>query len=263
MPDRLHQEIESFLVPGKLRPVAPFIGDAEPLSLRFKEIPGAAIDIESHLQRFLIAPGSGRHDHEVLHIGPPLGMRPAPQNLDFRQGKQSAPATAEGFKQRKAQPPRRGLGRCHGDSENRVGPETGFVGSAIECHESIINAPLVADLTPSQSVGDFPSDVVHSVKHGESTETLRVAIAEFPGLILAGGGPRRDQAGAGDPVFEDDLRLHSRVATGVEDLEGADGLDFHARAEESRRWRNQSMKKASGSCAFCRRMAPAANSRTA
>src|SRR3546814_15054072 len=51
--------------------------------LRLHQLARGAIDIVGDLERAAEAAGLGAHDHEVLHVGAPPGMRAAAENLDF------------------------------------------------------------------------------------------------------------------------------------------------------------------------------------
>ena len=52
-----------------------------------------------------------------------------------------------------------------------------------------------------------------------------VAVAQFDGLVLAGGGAGGNGCAADRAVREQDLDFDGGVAAGIEDLAGVDGID--------------------------------------
>ena len=99
-----------------------------------------------------------------------------------------------------------GLCNGHGDTEDGVGTQLGLVLCAIEFVEESIYGRLVLDieLLLDESRGDDVVDVGDSLGDTLATPLGLVTIAEFAGLVGAGGGTRGDngtvEAGLGDNV---------------------------------------------------------------
>src|SRR3546814_6548850 len=73
--DRAGQRVERILVRLEIRPPAALVGDPRQRPLRLHQLARGAIDIVGDLERAAEAAGLGAHDHEVLHVGAPPGMR--------------------------------------------------------------------------------------------------------------------------------------------------------------------------------------------
>jgi hypothetical protein len=100
----------------------------------------------------------------------------------------------------------RGLCDGHGDTENGVGAELLLVLRAIELVQESINGGLVLDVDGllDKGRGNGVVDVGNSLGHALTTPLGLVSIAEFAGLVGAGGGTGGDdgtvQTGLGDNV---------------------------------------------------------------
>ena len=114
------------------------------------------------------------------------------------------------------------MGGGEGDAEEGVGAELLFVGRAVEFDERVVERHLVGGVHAAQGGGDLVVHGVDGLAYALAEIFLFVAVAQFPGFVLAGGRPARDGRAALGTAFEEDLHLHGRVAPGVEDLEGAD-----------------------------------------
>jgi hypothetical protein len=94
----------------------------------------------------------------------------------------------------------------HGDTENGVGTELLLVLRAIKLVQESINSRLVLDVDGllDEGRGNGVVDVGNSLCHTLTTPLGFVSIAEFAGLVGAGGGTGRDdgtvQTGLGDNV---------------------------------------------------------------
>src|SRR3546814_5772000 len=65
------------------RSPAALVGDAGQWPLRFHQPARGAVDVVGDFERAAKAVRLRTHDHEILHIGAPPGMRAAAENLDL------------------------------------------------------------------------------------------------------------------------------------------------------------------------------------
>jgi hypothetical protein len=100
----------------------------------------------------------------------------------------------------------RGLCDGHGDTEDGVGAQVGLVFGAIELVEESVYGGLVLDveLLLDEGRGNGVVDVADSLGDTLTTPLGLVSIAEFAGLVRAGGGTGGDngavKAGLGNDV---------------------------------------------------------------
>src|SRR5205085_2547473 len=84
---------------------------------------------------------------------------------------------------------------------------------------------LLAGVHALDRRGDDFHDVLEGLQDAFPAVDLLVTVAEFDGLILAGGSAGGDGGAAGDAGGKLDLDLDGGVAAGVEDLAGKNAGD--------------------------------------
>ncbi len=117
-----------------------------------------------------------------------------------------------------------------------LAPEAGLVGCAVEIQQRLVDEPLVVGAQPDDGGRDLVEDGLHGL--GDAlTAVARAAVAQFDGLVFAGGCARRHRGPGESAVQQGHLDLDGRVATGIEDLAGSDLLDDgHLRLRGSEKW---------------------------
>ena len=69
-------------------------------------------------------------------------------------------------------------------------------------------------------------DVLDGLQRALAEVARLVAVAQFDGFVLAGGGAGRHGRAAHAAVGEKDIGFHSRIAAGIENLSCYDFYDF-------------------------------------
>ena len=81
-------------------------------------------------------------------------------------------------------------------------------------------------------------DIGDGLQHAFAAVTRFIAIAQFDGLMLAGGSSGRHRGGNGDAVIQAELHPQRWVAAGIEDLKSVNGSDFSHRSIAPSVWLN-------------------------
>jgi hypothetical protein len=77
-----------------------------------------------------------------------------------------------------------------------------------------------------EALGDVRVDVLDGLADALAEVALLVAVAQFEGFVLAGGGARGDGGAAERPAAEDDVGFDGGVSAGIEDLAGDNRRDL-------------------------------------
>ena len=109
-------------------------------------------------------------------------------------------------------------------TEDRVGAEAGLVGRSVAIEQRLVDEALVVGVQTDHGRSELVDDGLYRFFYALAA-VAAAAVAEFDGLVLAGGGTRWHRGAGGGAVVERDLDLHGRVASGVENLSRCDLLD--------------------------------------
>ena len=112
------------------------------------------------------------------------------------------------------------------DGEDGVGSELALVGGAVEFAHDGIEFALVAGVHALEFGGDDLVDVVDGLENALADVTRLVAVAQFDGLVLAGGGSAGHCGAAAGAAFEDDIGFDGRIATGVKNFARKNQFDL-------------------------------------
>ena len=86
-----------------------------------------------------------------------------------------------------------------------------------------VDQALVGGVHALELGRDHGFDVVHGLQHALAQEVALVAVAEFHGLMLAGGSARRHDGAAQSAAFQNHVCFHGRIAARVKHFAGANG----------------------------------------
>ncbi len=167
-------------------------------------------------------------DHEFLEVDGVVGVFAAVEDVHHGDGEDLGGGATEVTIKRQAGGFRGCLGGGHGDAEDGVGAELGFVFGAVEFDHEVIEFFLVAGVLSEDGGGDFFVDVVDGFEGAFAAVAFGVVVAEFHGFIFAGGGAGGDGGAAEGAVFEDDIDFDGGVSAGVEDFACEDVFDGKA-----------------------------------
>ena len=183
------------------------------------------------------AAGAEGHDHEFLEVDRGVGMRAAVHDVHHRHGQDLGIGPAEVFVKRLTHGGRRGVRRGERDAENGVGAELGFGGGPVEREHGAIDADLVERVLADERWRNLGFDVGDGVEHALAEVAFLVAVAQFEGFVLAGGGAGGHGGAAERAGGEADIDFNRGIATGVEDFAGGDCCDgcVHGNGQKSSR----------------------------
>ena len=112
-------------------------------------------------------------DHELLEVNGVVGVLAAVEDVEHGDGEGLGGGASEVAVEGEARGVGGGAGGGHGDGEDGVGAEFGLVGGAVEFDHFGVDALLVAGVEALDGLADVVG---------------LVAVAEFDGFVLAGGG---------------------------------------------------------------------------
>jgi hypothetical protein len=119
----------------------------------------------------------------------------------------------------------RGAANGHRHAEDRIRPELGLVGRAVQVDEHLVDHVLVEHRLPEQGVLDGPVHVLDRVEHAFAVVDAGVAVAQLDRFMFAGGGSGRHGGAAEDPLLGHDIHFDCGISPGIEDLTSHDGFD--------------------------------------
>ena len=79
---------------------------------------------------------------------------------------------------------------------------------------------------PLNGLGDAPIDIFDGAQHALAEVARLVAVAQFEGFVLAGGGAGGHRGAAARAVFEDDVGFDGGIAARIENLPADDARDL-------------------------------------
>ena len=165
-------------------------------------------------------------------------MGAAVEDVHHRRGEQAGGESAEVLVELDAEVVGHGARGGHRDREDGVGAELALVGRAVELAHDGIELALVAGVHAFELRSDQLVDVVHGLQHALAQVAALVAVAQFHGFVLAGGGSAGNGSAAAGAAFENDIGFNGRIATGVKDFARKNQFDFGHENESfvSHRW---------------------------
>ena len=166
------------------------------------------------------------HDHEFLKIDAVVGVLAAVENVHHRHRQPHRPGPAQIGVERQVGRHRRRPGNRHRNAKDGVGPQLALGGRAVQVDHQAVDLGLLRRVETQELRGDGPVDVGHGLEHALAAVAFLVAVAEFQGFVLAGGGPRGHRGRGRNPVVQGDMDPHRRVAPRIENLQSAYRSNF-------------------------------------
>ncbi len=119
-----------------------------------------------------------------------------------------------------------GSGDGHGDGEDGVGSEFGFVLGAVDVYHGGVDEALVGGVHAREFGTENGLDVFYGVEDTFTEVVLLVSVTEFDGLVLSGRGSTGDGGAAFGSAIEQDVGFDGWIASGVEDFACVDRDDL-------------------------------------
>ena len=111
-------------------------------------------------------------------------------------------------------------------AEQRIGAKSGFVFSAVEIDQALVQTGLVEHVKAVQCFGDFAVDVLNGFFHAFTLVTGLVAVTQLDGFLGSGGCARGNGSAADLSAAQRHFRFKGRIAAAVEDFAGDDVADL-------------------------------------
>src|SRR5208337_1832144 len=173
--------------------------------------------------------GSNGHGHEFLKIDGAVGMSAAIEDVHHGDGEKIAGSirgvAGEIFVERLFERNGSGASGGHGYRKDGVGTEPGFGGRAIEGDQIVVESALVGGVGTGDRFGDLGIYVGDGFEDALAKVLGLIAIAEFEGLVFAGGRARGNNGTAEGAGLKKDVGLDGRIAARVKDLAGVNAGD--------------------------------------
>ncbi len=226
--DGLHQQLQRLAVRAELRCEAALVADGRAVAARREDVAQRVVDLGGPAQALAETAGAERDDHELLEVGRAGGVGAAVEHVGHRhrqQWRRVPVEAAEVAEQGQTACGRGGVGRRERDAEDRVRPEDALVGAAVGGNQRLVDGALVGGVNAAYRLGERPVGVGDRPRDAAPAIAVRVAVAQFDGLVGAGAGSAGDDRPPARAAGEEDDGLDGGVAAGVEQLKRLDVRD--------------------------------------
>jgi hypothetical protein len=183
-------------------------------------------DLGPGAQRLREAGRALRDDHELLDIDGGVRMRAAVHDVHHGHRQDLGVGAADVAEEGEVEFVGRGVGHRQGHAQDGVGAQLGLGLGAVQLDHLAVDARLVEDVGADQGAADGAIDVGHRLLHALAEVALLVAVAQFDGLVLAGGGARGDGRAALRAGGQLHIDFYGRVAAGIENFAAQDVDDL-------------------------------------
>ncbi len=204
---------------------AAFVADGGVVALLLEDAFERDEALGAHLEGLGEALGAPGLDHELLEVDVVVGVLAAVENVHHGDGEDVGAGPAEIAEEGQSGVGGRGLCGSERDGEHGVGAQASLVGGAIELDHDLVDLLLIRGIEADDGIGDLAVDVFDGLENALAAVTAFVAIAEFDGLELPGGGATGHGGLAHRAIFEHDDAVDGRRSTGVQDFTGFDMHD--------------------------------------
>ncbi len=104
-----------------------------------------------------------------------------------------------------------------------LAPSLDLLGGAVEGDHGLVKEALIGGVHAFQLGCEDGFHVFNGLQDALAAEVGFIAVAQFHGFKLAGGGARRHNGAAQCAAFQDYVSFHGGVAARVKNFAGADG----------------------------------------
>ena len=163
------------------------------------------------------------HDHELLEVNVGVRVRASVEDVHHGRGQKRGIDAAQVAIERELERVGAGAGGGHGDSEDGVGAEAGFVLRTVYGDHGGVEQALVGCVHADELGREDGLDVVDGGEDAFAEVVGLVSIAELDCLMFARRGSGGDGGAADGSAGEGDVSFEGRISAGVEDFTGSDG----------------------------------------
>ena len=224
--DGFEDEFEGFVVGLERGCEAAFVADGGVVALFLEDAFEGVEDFGAPAEGVGEGFGADGHDHELLEVDVGVGVGAAVEDVHHGRGQEAGVDAAEVAVERELERFGGGAGDGHGDGEDGVGAELGFVFGAVDGDHGGVDEALVGGVHAGEFGGEDGLDVFDGVEDAFAEVVVLVAVAEFDGFVLAGGGSAGNGGAAFGSAVEEDVGFDGGVSAGVEDFAGVDRDDL-------------------------------------
>ncbi len=229
--DRLDDQVDGRPVGRQRRREPALVAQPGGVALGLQHRLERVVGLRPPAQRLAEGGRADRRDHELLHVHVAVGVRAAVEDVQHRHRQDVRVRSADVAEQVEVGGLRGGLGHRQRHPEDRVRPEPALVRRAVDLDQLGVDHALLGGVVPDQGRADLVQHGLDGVQHALAAVTVRVAVTQFDGFVLAGRRTGRDRRPGQRAVLQRDLDLDGGVAARVEDLPCTD--QFNCRHSNS------------------------------
>ena len=216
--DRFHDEIKGLVGRLQARGEAALVAHIGVVTGIRETFFKGVEDFRSHAHGLGNVRRGHRHDHEFLDVDGIVGMFAAVDDVHHRHrqlmGMDAAHIGIQGQRGFFGG----GLGRGQADAENGIGAEPRFILGAVQFDHGGVDFQLVFGVKSGKRLVNLAIDRVTSLEHALAVIAALIAVAQFDGLMDAGGSARRHGGAARRAGLQHDFDFDGGVAPGIQNL---------------------------------------------
>jgi hypothetical protein len=114
----------------------------------------------------------------------------------------------------------------HRNCQSCVRTQIRFVRSAVKVDQNFVDRRLIERVSSFQLAGNQIVDVADGFQHAFAAITFWIAVAQFNGFMLAGGGAGRNRRASSFTTREKHVGLNSWIAARIQNFAGVNLIDF-------------------------------------
>ena len=216
--DGFQNKFDGFVVGLERGSKAAFVAHGGVVALLLEHALEGVEGLRGPAQRVREALGADGHDHEFLEVHVGVGMRAAVEHVEHGRGQDAGVDAAQVAIERNLQRLGHGAGGGHGDSQDGVGAQLALVGRAVERDHGLVEEALVGGVHAFQFGSNDGLNVGNGLENALAQVVALVAVAQFHGLMFAGGGARGHNGAAQCAAFQNYVCFHGGIAARIQGL---------------------------------------------
>ncbi len=146
-------QVERGAVVGEVGREAALVAEASGKAVLLQHALERVVDLGALLERLAEGRRPDGRDHELLHVDAGVGVGAAVEDVHHRHREHVGIRPTDVSEERQAGGVRRGPRHRERDTEDRVGPELGLVGRAVQVEQALVDQPLLGRLEARRAPG--------------------------------------------------------------------------------------------------------------